>query len=89
MNCDKTSIFDLKVLRQELIMISINEVIKAIEERGYNPTSQLIWYLLSGDPTYITSYKDARKKIAKFSREEVLMAIINGYLGRWKQDIWA
>ena len=75
-------IFDLKVLRQELIMISINEVIKAIEERGYNPTSQLIGYLLSGDPTYITSYKDARKKIAKFSREEVLMAIINGYLGR-------
>ena len=82
MNCDKTSIFDLTVLRQELIMISINEVIKAIEERGYNPTSQLIGYLLSGDPTYITSYKDARKKIAKFSREEVLMAIINGYLGR-------
>lgn len=89
MNSEKTSIFDLKVLRQELIMISINEVIKAIEERGYNPTSQLIGYLLSGDSTYITSYKDARKKITKFSREEVLMAIINGYLGRWKQDIWA
>ena len=89
MNSDKTSIFDLKVLRQELIMISINEVIKAIEERGYNPTSQLIGYLLSGDSTYITSYKDARKKITKFSREEVLMAIINGYLGRWKYDIWA
>ncbi len=82
MNSEKTSIFDLKVLRQELIMISINEVIKAIEERGYNPTSQLIGYLLSGDSTYITSYKDARKKITKFSREEVLMAIINGYLGR-------
>lgn len=63
-------------------MISINEVINAIEERGYNPTSQLIGYLLSGDPTYITSYKEARKKITKFSREEVLMAIINGYLGR-------
>ena len=89
MNSEKTSIFDLKVLRQELIMISINEVIKAIEERGYNPTSQLIGYLLSGDSTYITSYKDARKKITKFSREEVLMAIINGYLGRWKYDIWA
>ena len=89
MNYEKTSIFDLKVLRQELIMISINEVIKAIEERGYNPTSQLIGYLLFGDPMYITSYKDARKKITKFSREEVLMAIINGYLGRWKQDTWA
>ncbi len=82
MNSDKTSIFDFKILRQELIMMGINEVINAIEERGYNPTSQLIGYLLSGDCTYITSYKDARKKISKFSREEVLMAIINGYLGR-------
>ena len=81
-NYYKTSIFDLKVLRQELIMININEVIKALEERGYNPTSQLIGYLLSGDASYITSYKDARKKITKFSREEILMAIINGYLGR-------
>ena len=79
---DKTSIFDLRVLRQELIMININEVINAIEEKGYNPTSQLIGYLLSGDPTYITSYKDARKKICKFYREEILMEIINGYLGR-------
>mgnify|MGYP004718119945 CR=1 FL=1 len=84
MNYDKTSIFDLKVLRQELIMININEVVKALEEKGYNPTSQLIGYLLSGDASYITNYKEARKKILRFSREEVLMAIINGYLGRWK-----
>ena len=82
MNYEKTSIFDLKVLRQELIMININEVIKALEERGYNPTSQLIGYLLSGDASYIPSHRDARKKITKFSREEILMAIINGYLGR-------
>ena len=63
-------------------MININEVVKAFEEKGYNPTSQLIGYLLSGDASYITNYKDARKKILRFSREEVLMAIINGYLGR-------
>ncbi len=63
-------------------MININEVVKALEEKGYNPTSQLIGYLLSGDASYITNYKDARKKILRFSREEVLMAIINGYLGR-------
>ena len=63
-------------------MININEVVKALEEKGYNPTSQLIGYLLSGDASYITNYKDARKKILRFSREEVLMAIIHGYLGR-------
>ena len=65
-------------------MINIYEVVKGLDEIGYNPTSQLIGYLLSGDASYITNYKEARKKILRFSREEVLMAIINGYLGRWK-----
>ena len=80
MNCDKTSIFDLKVLRQELIMISINEVIKAIEERGYNPTSQLIGYLLSGDPTYITSHNGARNLIRKIERDELLEKMVKEYI---------
>lgn len=82
MNFEKTSIFDLKVLRQELILMNLNEVIKAMEDKGYNPTNQLVGYLLSGDSSYITSYKDARKKINNYTREEVLMAILNGYLGR-------
>ena len=61
-------------------MISINEVIKAIEERGYNPTSQLIGYLLSGDPTYITNYNGARALVRKLERDEILEEVIKSYL---------
>lgn len=77
-----TTIFNVDVLRQELIMMTLNEVINAMEQKGYNATNQLVGYLLSGDLSYITAYDGARKKMSRFTREEVLMAIINGYLGR-------
>lgn len=79
---NRTMIFNVNVLRQELIMMTINEVVKTLEREGYNSTNQLIGYILTNDLSYITSKDDARKKIAKFTREEVLMAIINGYLGK-------
>ena len=79
---NRTTIFNVSILRQELIMMMLNEVIKALEERGYNPTNQLVGYLTTGDNSYITNYDGARRKISKYSKEEVLMAIINGYLGR-------
>jgi len=82
MDFNNTTIFDIKILRQELIMMRINEIIKVLEKYGYNATNQLVGYLLSGDPCYITSKEHARDKIKEFSKEEVLMAIINGYLGR-------
>ena len=79
---DRTSIFNVKELRQELILINLNEIIAALETKGYNATNQLVGYFLTGDDKYITSYDNARKKIKKFDRSEVLMAIINAYLGR-------
>ena len=79
---ENTTIFNVNVLRQELIMMTINEVVLSLEKNGYNPTNQLIGYLLTNDLSYITSKDDARKKISKYSREELLMAIINGYMGR-------
>ena len=77
-----TTIFNVNVLRQELIMMTLNEVIFSLERNGYNATNQLIGYLLTDDLSYITSKDDARKKIGKYSREELLMTIINGYLGK-------
>lgn len=79
---DETSIFDVKELRQELILMNLNEVISAMEKKGYNVTNQLVGYLLTGDDKYITSTDSARIKIKKYERSEVLMAIINAYLGR-------
>ena len=77
-----TTIFSVSVLRQELIMMTLNEVVVSLENNGYNPTNQLVGYILTNDLSYITSKEDARKKLSKYSREELLMAIINGYLGR-------
>ena len=79
---DNTTIFNVNILRQELIMMTINEVVLSLEKNGYNPTNQLVGYLLTNDLSYITSKDDARKKLSKYSREELLMAIINGYMGR-------
>ncbi len=79
---DKTSIYDVKELRQELILLEINEVVKALEESHYNPTNQLVGYVLSGDDSYITSYKNARNKLKKYNRSEILMALFNNYIGK-------
>lgn len=79
---DKTSIFNVGMLRQELIMMTLGEVISSMERNGYNSTNQLIGYLTTADLSYITTFENARRKLGKFTREEVLKAIINGYLGK-------
>jgi uncharacterized protein (UPF0297 family) len=59
---------------------TIKEVVIALREKGYNPIDQLAGYLLSGDPTYVTSYKDARLKIRRFERYELIEALLQSYL---------
>ncbi len=78
----KTSIFSVKNIRQELILLTLNEIMNSLDDAGYDSTNQLIGFLLTNDATYITSYENARKKIQKFDRSEILMAIINGYRGK-------
>ena len=58
----------------------LKEVYQALAEKGYNPTSQLVGYLLSGDPTYITSHRNARSLIRTVERDELLEAIVEHYL---------
>jgi uncharacterized protein (UPF0297 family) len=55
-------------------------VYEALKEKGYNPVNQIVGYILSGDPTYITSYNNARSKIRKLERDELLEEIIKSYL---------
>ena len=59
---------------------TIREVYAALEEKGYNPVDQLVGYLLSGDPTYITSHKDLRTKLRRFERYELLEELVKSYL---------
>ena len=59
---------------------TIREVYAALEEKGYNPVDQLVGYLLSGDPTYITSHKDSRTKLRRLERYELLEELVKSYL---------
>lgn len=79
---DKTSIFNVAALRQEMILITINEIISSLEKKGYKAENQLVGYLLTGDPTYISNFEGAREKIKTLKREEVLLALINSYEGK-------
>lgn len=57
-------------------------VFDALEEKGYNPINQLVGYLLSGDPAYITSHKNARNLIRKLERDELMEELLLSYLGK-------
>lgn len=58
----------------------ICSVCAAMEEKGYNPINQLVGYLLSGDPAYVTSHNDARSKIRTLERDELLEELVRSYL---------
>ena len=58
----------------------LNEVYFALVEKGYNPVNQIVGYILSGDPTYITSHKNARVIVGKLERDELLEELVTRYL---------
>ncbi len=58
----------------------IRHVCAAMKEKGYNPVNQLVGYLLSGDPAYVTSHNDARAQIRKLERDELLEELVRFYL---------
>ncbi len=58
----------------------IHEVCEAMQEKGYDPIGQLVGYLLSGDPAYITSHNDARNKIRTLERDELLEELVRAYV---------
>ena len=62
----------------------MDTVYSALIEKGYNPISQIVGYILSGDPSYITSYNNARGLIRRLERDELLEEIIKYYLGQDK-----
>lgn len=75
------SVADINILEIKKIL---NEVYGALEERGYNPTNQLVGYLISGDPGYISSYKDARKKIQQVDRSKIIEVLLHSFQGSIK-----
>ena len=78
---DKTMNF--KVERDNNIKAKeiLKEVYEALVEKGYNPINQIVGYILSGDPTYITSHNNARNLIRKLERDELLEKMVKNYIG--------
>ena len=81
---DKTSLFDVSVVKKKLISSTLKEVYDALEERGYNPINQLVGYIISGDPGYISSYKNSRDKLLEFDRSLIAAVILEDYLSKNK-----
>ncbi len=64
-------------LKPREILLKVNE---ALNEKGYNPTNQIVGYILSGDPSYITAHNNARSLIRKLERDEILEELVNFYI---------
>ena len=78
---DKTMTFSVKDERDNEMKEILSTVYQALNEKGYNPINQLVGYILSEDPTYITTYNNARSLIRRIDRDELLQALVRNYLG--------
>ncbi len=76
----KTQQFPISNLREYEIREILTQVYDALREKGYDPINQLVGYILSEDPTYITSHNNARSLIRKLDRDEIMSSLIKNYL---------
>jgi len=77
---DMTKVYDLNELNQGLTKKIIQDVYKILEEKGYNPVNQIVGYLMSGDPGYITSYGNARNMIMGLERSKILEVLLKEFI---------
>lgn len=79
---NKTMKFEIPNFSDEKIEDVLKDIYKALEERGYDPINQLVGYILSADPTYITSFRDARNRIRRFEVDEIVEELLKNYLNK-------
>ena len=79
-NNENTMQFDFSKNKKDLTKSILTEVYNSLIEKGYNPVNQLVGYLISGDPTYITNYNGARALVRKLERDEILEEVLKSYL---------
>ena len=79
MGLEKTSLFEVVDDDENEVKKVLNDVYDSLQERGYNPSNQLVGYLISGDPGYISSYKDARKKIQSIERTKIVEILLESF----------
>ena len=78
---DQTMRFNVEKEPNKDVKLILTEVYEALKEKGYDPINQLVGYILSGDPTYITSHNNARSKIRMIERDELLEKLVIYYIG--------
>lgn len=80
MSDGRTITFSLKDDKEFQIHATLTTVYNALKEKGYNPINQIVGYILSEDPTYITTHNNARSLIRKIDRDELLQLLVRSYL---------
>ena len=78
---EPTAIFSIYDDKDKEIKAILTDVYRALKEKGYNPINQLVGYILSEDPTYITTYQGARANIRRIDRDDQLQVLLKNYLG--------
>ena len=77
---DETKVYQSDEFEKALIEETLNEIIKVLDEKGYNSKNQIVGYLISGDPGYISSHKGARNMIIKFDRIKILEVLVEKFI---------
>ncbi|MBR6392991.1 MAG: IreB family regulatory phosphoprotein [Eubacterium sp.] len=77
----KTLTFKIGGDNDDIMKETLTQVFDALQEKGYNPINQIVGYILSEDPTYITTHKNARSLIRRIDRDELLAEMVKSYLG--------
>ena len=80
MDSNTTIHFDISEVNDEVVKSTLRDVLESLEERGYNSINQIVGYIISGDLGYISSYKEARNKIAKIDRTVLVEVLLKNYL---------
>ena len=79
-NASKTIMFSVRDQEEILMRQTLQGVYNSLKEKGYNPINQIVGYILSEDPTYITNYNNARAEILKIDRDKLLHSMVSKYL---------
>ncbi|MBE6720284.1 MAG: IreB family regulatory phosphoprotein [Ruminococcaceae bacterium] len=77
---DKTMTFKIGGNDEDIMKETLTKVFDALQEKGYNPINQIVGYILSEDPTYITTHNNARSLIRRIDRDELLAEMVKSYL---------
>ena len=77
---EETRVYETDDFVDENIALTLKEIVVNLDERGYNPINQIVGYLMSGDPGYISNHKESRNKILKFDRTKILEVLLKEFI---------